>query len=199
MKILLIFILIVSFAFGIIIDCKYSAQYYLFVSNLYECHVTSIVDGNSTMLEQVQGKHKIRKSNDDVEAFYVKNQKLQRFEGIEKFFPNLKAINLYNTSLQTLSAVDLKAFSRLMYFGSWENTLVTIPGNLFQFTQSLRCVSFYNNSIESVGSDLLKNLEELQYVDFQYNSCGNGDASSKEAISQMKERLNKCKSFNDSK
>lgn len=126
----------------------------------YACSAT-VNNSSSTSVESVTGVHEARKSNNDINYLRIVNQHLPLFpEGIANFFKNLDSFYIYNTSLTSITANDLRPFPHLKFLHLAVNQLTSIDGHLFALAPLLRFVSFADNQIQHIGHGLATNLTD---------------------------------------
>lgn len=178
------------FTSGLRFECNFRTSDWTVVGNVYTCQAVVVHSGSENSLEQVIGVHLEGKSNDDVEFLLVSSQVLNHIpEGIIQFFPNLKAIRWNHSKLLSITAEDLKPFPNLIYFASWGNEISALDGDVFKYTKSLRYLQMFVNQLEHVGHDLLTDLSDLQFVNFNSNPCIKVVASTTQTIHQLNEQL----------
>lgn len=180
---------------GVEIYCTFNdfTWYPISAGSVYNCYNAQVSISNSaTTLESVRGVHQSGKSNTDVKVLYVEEDKtgIERLpSNIEKFFPNLVLIRWVRGSIRTVTAEDLRPFPELTGFSMFYNRIVSLDGDLFQYTPKLEWVDFERNQIANVGEDLLANLENLKRVWFHANTCIDSSAESPQAIQELKQAL----------
>lgn len=135
----------------------------------------------------VLGTHSGGRNNADVESIWIESQNELTFvpSRLENFFPNLKVFYFYHTNLKSISSADLQPFSELLWLSVLQGSLISIDGDLFQFSEKIRGIDFNSNQIEHVGHNLATSLEELQYLGFLNNTCINQEAGNRTAILQL--------------
>ena len=189
-----VLILLSTLANGLIFKCTFEVQEWTSVGRLYTCSQVVILGYEvRKSLESVEGVHTATNKNSDVEALIISDQVLIEIPtNVNTFFPNLKAILIYNTNLRTISSDDLP-FPNLEYFASMLNKLQAIDGELFMNTPKLTTISFYKNSLEHVGENIFKGLNDLAYVNFRENTCVDAGAWTTLEIERLTEKLrNEC-------
>lgn len=129
--------------------------------------------------------------NADVKSLSVTKQPLVNWipREIEKFFPDLTSIYFSESNITTISADDLKPFLNLLKLYLPNNKLVTLDGDLFQYTRKLQVVWIQINSLQHVGHDLLTGLNDLTMAYFHSNPCINIYATTREAVQQLNLQL----------
>jgi hypothetical protein len=192
------FIVFLSFALtvkGIILNCNYVSKSFTQVEgNLFGCTVTLISVGTIADIEELKGTLAAGKTLEDVEHISAARKTMITIPlNLEDFFPNLRAIQLYQMSLETISMEDLKPFPNLEHLNLAANVLTSIPFNLFDFNPKLKLIYLYNNKIATVGQGILDGLNVLVDVQFGGNVCIKSDATTPEELELIKqELLEKC-------
>jgi hypothetical protein len=182
-------VVFVSFGQSVILNCRFEMTNRGF-GIVYECFSRAENTGNSTIIEEVRGKHLINKTNEDVESFFENGNKLTSIPtNLASFFPKLKAIIIIAPLLQ-LSSSDLKPFPNLVRFDLAYGKFTSIDGDLFQYTRKLKIILFYVPELKNVGENLLTGLDDLLHVTFYSNRCiGYFDAKTPQEIQELKQKL----------
>lgn len=184
-----ILLVLVSSAYGIVIECQFNINVtWDKADRRYLCEKYS-VSGNEPNLVNVTGQHIESLQNVDVEALSVisENELVRIPRGIDKFFPNLVVFRWMDGNLKVLD--DLKQFPNLVLLVLTKNKLVSLDVDVFQHTLKLQAIYLYDNLIAHVGLDLLTNLNELTSVYFVRNPCLTFSAYSAETLQELKELL----------
>lgn len=178
---------------GIVFECKFQTLMFYSSDKFYTCYSTVINSGNKE-LEEIHGKHEDPANSSTVEAFYSKNRVLEKLpKNLASFFPNLKIIACFSTTLSEINLEDLKPFPNLKYLSLPRNNLIKLSSNLFKFTPKIQGITFANNQLQCIGKNLLDDLTDLKWADFQSNSCINGYAEGAAGIKQLNLELpTKC-------
>lgn len=108
---------------------------------------------------------------------------------INKFFPNLIALDWFNTNLQAISASDIKQFSKLNVLSVSSNQIDSIEGQLFSNTKKLKSIYFNNNQLRSVGSGIFSGLNDLSHAEFLNNPCINTKANGAANVKKLGDKL----------
>lgn len=160
------------------IDCFYYETWWTTLSSVYQCNakINFIVDSDQNKVTNVTLNHKEGKTNNDVDFLYLGEQNLTTLpKGIEKFFPNLKGINLTKNKVKVITKNDLKVFPSLQWFCA-SNDITTLDDDLFSASPNLKYVSFRDNKIKHIGLNTFKPLTNLQYLSFSGgDNCVNDD------------------------
>lgn len=101
---------------------------------------------------------------------------------VDKFFPEIQGISIYNSELKVIEKENLKPFDQLKYLYLPNNGLETISSNLFQFNLQLRVFIIHNNKLKSIGGNIFMNLKALEYVNIEKNVCIDQLASTQSKI-----------------
>lgn len=109
--------------------------------------------------------------------------------GLEKFFPKLKQLTVYNSGLKIAAAEDLEHFTGLVYLNFNQNALEVLQSNLFKFSPKLKYINFNYNKLKFIGADILESLEILEAGYFQQNQCVSDYESGKSYIYRLKDTL----------
>lgn len=184
----------ISICYCITIECDFEELEWA-VGKLYSCSPAIIrKDRNLTHVLSVimSHKHLSRRRNDDVEGLWVTQYQVhlkQIPKDMDKFFPNLLAIGLQNTTITSLTADDFKPFPHLELLTVLSNKLVSIDGDIFKYTPNMRFIEFSDNLLQTVGLGLLDNLEDLNWAHFSNNQCIDFDASDQTDIRELRQKL----------
>lgn len=173
---------------GVTIQCNYSIENGAGIyNNYYVCAATVISEENPTTVTEINGTHLTgfnnAFNNDHVKGFWMQNENLSSTpKGIENFFPNLEEFAWYS-GISTIDSSTFKPFPELLRIGFGSNKIVSLDGNLFQYTRKLQEINFSRNKLEHVGHDLLKGLTAT--VLFGSNPCISARAYSIEEIQEL--------------
>jgi Leucine-rich repeat (LRR) protein len=113
--------------------------------------------------------------------------------GIGTYFPNLKGLDIAETSLMTLSKNDLQQFPYLNTLSMQYNKIVSLNGDVFSTNRQLRQLHLSSNNIQGVGSNLFRDLIYLQEVYMFANPCIDAYATTAAEIQSLNNILpQKC-------
>lgn len=172
------------------ITCRFGEIRFWLFELRYTCEVVEVQNLEIVEVTQIIGDHLSDRSHDDVEGLdWDRKIAFSAFpRGLDQFFPNLKAIDLRNNKLTSISYDDLASLYNLGYFAA-HGRIESLDGDLFNNSLKLERIYFNNNLIQSVGVNLLSNLNELAEVGFENNPCINIIARSPNQIELLKEQL----------
>lgn len=187
---ILIFPAILSSTNSLNFKCNFQVQSWSSVGALYTCNNLLIESFEvKSSLESVIGVHQSGMTTNDVAALSIRDQNLPELpQNMKTFFPNLRAILLYNSGLRSISSNDLQ-FPMLEYFASMLNKVHAIDGDLFKHTPALKVISFNRNSLDYVGENIFKDLNALINVDMSANDCVDFRAWTTTQIEQLSGKL----------
>ncbi|CRK99763.1 CLUMA_CG013012, isoform A [Clunio marinus] len=139
-----------------------------YTSIIISCSITK----PNTIIRKINGKHLDGKSDKDVEAIYFTNTTVNYFPlGLNKIFPNLKAVIIHKCGLKSITQRDLVALENIEILRCKHNKISSLPYNLFRSMHKLRVISFYDNSLQFMSSEVLRPILEndVKFVDFCEN------------------------------
>lgn len=108
---------------------------------------------------------------------------------LERFFPNLIAIQIRFGGMTTITSNDLAPWPKLIVISLRDNKFETLDGDLFQYTPDIAWIEFHDNILRNVGANLLFNLNKLVSVNFLRNGCIDFLAGSAQQIVSLKTQL----------
>ncbi|KAG5679141.1 hypothetical protein PVAND_008733 [Polypedilum vanderplanki] len=185
------------------INCDYWIYSLPIIGSVYECYTTNIPTSSGITVTNVTGTHLDGKNNNDVTSVQINGNWILSFvpRNFSNFFPNIKAILIYYTTIETLFGDEFDEFPQLEFLAFYYFNLTTISSKLFEKTPKMVYVDFGYNMIERVGHDLFTplNVTQLQSVYFHNNRCINRyvqNGNTTAIISLINELREKCP-FND--
>lgn len=177
--------------FALIFNCNFANKNFTHVTTtLFGCTVNLLSPGTTTNIEDITGNLAAGKSFEDVEFISVTRKTMPLIpQNLNEFLPNLKAIQIYSSKLETVFAEDFKPFSKLEHLNLAGNLLTTLPVDLFKNNRDLKLLYIYNNELETVAQGILDGLNSLKDVQLVGNACISLDAQTVEEIEMLKEEL----------
>lgn len=135
--------------------------------------LSSTEDRNITSVNGDSGK-----TYDDAMWFYSTSETFNFFpKNIEKFFPNVEHVYIYDVSIATLTKTDLSPFgSQLKLFYFHRSKIEVIESDLFEANPFLEQISLYGNQIKFVADGAFDKLPNLTSLYFRNNPCYSGSA-----------------------
>ncbi|XP_070507879.1 uncharacterized protein [Chironomus tepperi] len=182
------------------IECEYASAYFEAVGDLYYCdskYDLDIFSRQSANIDEVTGKHALGKAGKDIGAVYFLNKTVKYFpQGMDKLFPNLRAIAIWGGGTKEIHQTDLKPFIKLVHFILHECEIEVLEDGLFHFNPKLKYISFHGNKIFHIHPNVFDNLKNLSWLYLGSNKCINNasENSTKSVNSLIPVVKNKCKS-----
>ena len=132
----------------------------------YTCLVENIfIRYQNTSITSVNGTHNDNNTNIDVLQLQINEQNITYLpKEISTFFPSLKNLIVYVTSLEFLEKSDFKSFLFLEILSLTENKIATIPENTFVDLYSLKELYLSGNRIENLYLNVFKKLVNLEII-----------------------------------
>ncbi|KAG5668294.1 hypothetical protein PVAND_016241 [Polypedilum vanderplanki] len=162
------------------IRCSYEIKN-LTTGFVYCCSATDFPSSSGIAVTNITGTHQDEKDNKDVTCLYIYGRWSLSFfpSNFGNFFPNIKFLVIYDTSIQTLYGNEINEFPKIQDFRLFNSNLTTISSRLFEETPKMAFVFFGNTMIERVGYNLFTplNVTQLKWIYFQGNRCINRIAS----------------------
>lgn len=116
-------------------------------------------------------EHLPGRTNDDVTAVKFSMCVLQSVpQGLTKLFPNLQALYIEYSGLESLKKEDLTEYKNIEIFSCEGNQLDFLPGDLFHEFWNLKIVSFRFNRLKLIEPNIFDELDGLEMVDLRKNS-----------------------------
>lgn len=157
------------------------------IGSIYTCDAGILSDG-SEIVTSIYGNHIDGRSNSDVHGFVIHSQGLAFIPvNVESFFPNIRALDVYNNFISNVTNFHLKPFTNLVHFAIIDNKITSLDTDVFKGLSFLNYVSFRNNSIRHVGHDFI--LPSLGEIHFDLNECINEVAVNATQIDSLKFNL----------
>jgi len=143
---------------------------------IYYCNVQNsvyIISPDAAQVDSIFGTHLTGYNFENVEAFRVSGQgQIHYFpRGLNKFFKNLRGIDIHSTGLKEIHQSDLKDFPKLMNLHLYSSDLEIIEENLFEFNPNLEYMYWISNKITHIDPKVFVNLIKLKTLQLQSNTC----------------------------
>lgn len=138
------------------------------------CNVKNlVVNSRDTFISQIidQNGTEIKDGLKAIDALNIHEQQVKFIpQDITKFLPNLKAIVIDGSNLESIEKEDLKQFGKkLKFLHVGRNKLTSLSSDLVEYTPSLKYFYFHENPLKFIGSGIIKNLKQLEFLYF--TSC----------------------------
>lgn len=133
------------------------------------------------------------KTNDDVFGFRADNKTIEYFpRGLEKFFKNLRLIEIYYCPIKEIYQSDLKSLSKLNYLNIYESDIEVLEEGLFDFNPELIVLGINGHKLIHIDPNVLDPLTNLMYFWFGFVPCFHENISNSKG--HIKEGIQKVKS-----
>jgi hypothetical protein len=193
----LIFVCIAATVDAVTIDCSFDSHSWDYASgSFYTCEVQNKEDFTASLvsIDAAVGTHTGDKDNDDVTYFHLNSApNLIHFpKNLDKVFPDLEAIAILYTSLQTITQDDLKVFPRLKFINIYENQLKVITADTFRFNPKLERIDLDNNLIFHIEPHTFDGLRKLTtlYLNDNDENCHLTNATTKTDTAALVQKVN---------
>lgn len=110
-------------------------------------------------------------------------------KNLVEFFPVMGGLDFSMNVIENLTAEDLRPHSQIGFLKLASNRLTSIDGELFKYNLYLNHVDFSDNQIVHIGNGLVDNLKNLNYINFQRNSCINTYANGRVTVVELAKTL----------
>ncbi|CRK99764.1 CLUMA_CG013079, isoform A [Clunio marinus] len=156
------------------LSCEFgNLEIFLYGNVYYTCLIrSSSITKPNTIIRTINGKHLEGKSDKDVEAILFKGTTVNYFpQGLNKIFPNLKAVRIHKCGLKSITQRDLVGLENIERLRCGHNKITSLPDNLFRYMNKLIDISFHDNGLHFMSSEVLKPIlkNDLKCVNFSEN------------------------------
>lgn len=179
------------------VNCEFKIFNWIHIGKKYDCNMEELnITLPNTVITHINGTHKWDKENSDVIGIEIYNQICHYVpQGMSTHFVNIEALWIYNSSLISIYASDLKQFPKLRVLVVQRNPLQYLAGNIFEFNPELQRISFSLNKLKHIGQDIFMPLRDLQIAGFTSNTCIDSFARTPNELEELKNEIKlKCQS-----
>lgn len=103
----------------------------------------------------------------------------------QHFGDRIIGLKIVNSELETVSALNLKDFPKLMFLELKGNPLIVVPEDLFLHTPNIQYFGVADNEIRVVGKGAFNKTLKLEEIDFSNNFCLDAKADNREATLEL--------------
>ena len=169
------------------LKCKVEKNTWDFVGPVEYCKAQTVsITSRNEEVTSVDG----RTDSTSLTGLWFNNQTVNYLpKGIDKFFPNLKALVVSSAQLKSLTQVDLKSLTQLVFVNFVGNDVESLDGDLFEFSPKIKFLGLSSNKLKYVGDNFLSNLKDLQASYFGKNPCIDFRANSSSEIPALVQKL----------
>lgn len=111
---------------------------------------------------------------------------------IFKSFKNLKRMDVYNTTLESLDQSSFVGAENLKYLSLDNNNIKFLDENTFENFKNLETLSVQDNQITYLGVNLFNNCEKLKQISFKNNDIQMIDESLRKGVKNFDFSGNPC-------
>lgn len=180
---------LISFISALRVNCEYVA-----VKNLISTCKTSDLEVNNPneTVTSMSGTLPGVLDYANITSFEIESSPALEFlpRDIQKFFPNLEKIIIFETGLKSITSDNLRNFTKLKSLVLRNNKLSEIDSEIFKFNRKIEEIDLSGNELKHLGQNFLKPLESLKKFDISNNICANETANNPAEIRKLKVRLN---------
>ena len=130
-----LFIVLTTVVQGFDLKCEVKKGDWTFVGLIEFCETQNLnITSTNETITSVNG----RTESTNMQAIVIPSQLVHYLpKGIDKFFPNLKGLSVFNSNLKSVMQDDFKPFTQLKFVGFLRNDLETLDNDLFEFNPKL--------------------------------------------------------------
>ncbi|KAG5670232.1 hypothetical protein PVAND_000509 [Polypedilum vanderplanki] len=176
---------IFDFSKSFTVNCNFRMQSLTVIGSVYECLTTNIPLTSGEVITNVTGTHLSGMSSSNVTAVYIQGNYTLTFfpRNFSNFFPNIKAMTVYYTAIETLYGDEFDEFPLFEYIWWNLSPLSTISSRLFENNPKMVQIDFDRNQLERVGYNLFTqfNVTQLRRLCFHTNPCINSATATTQA------------------
>ncbi|CAG9810076.1 unnamed protein product [Chironomus riparius] len=200
---LLCILAILQSSSSINLDCSFNTNFhYSIVGKVYRCEIQNDLQVSSPddfVADSTSGEHWTEMGDHNVTGLFAHSKDWKFMpKNVEKFFENIKLIDIIKSKIQEIHQSDLKPFQKLVYCGFKDNEIQTLETGLFDYNLELELISFWNNRITQVGPNVFDHLTKLTWLYFDENPCLNMRVEdNRQGVLSMVEKVTQnCKTSN---
>jgi hypothetical protein len=199
---ILVLICIAATVDAVTVTCAFDQSTFSYVAgSFYQCIVQNreVFTASLVSIDAAIGTHTGDNENDDVTHFeLISALNLVHFpKNLDKVFPDLEAIVVYNTKLQAITQDDLKVFPRLKVANFYGNQLKIITADTFRFNPKLERIDLDQNLIFHIAPHTFDGLRKLTALDLHGNdeNCHLTQATTKTDTAALVQKVNNGKCY----
>ncbi|KAL7011203.1 hypothetical protein ACKWTF_014155 [Chironomus riparius] len=106
-------------------------------------------------------------------------------DGIDTYFPKLKALIFFKVGLRKITSDDFKNLTNLEFLNLNCNQIVVLGENLFQFSTKLTHILMIQNFIVTINPTTFNDLNSLTTLDLSHNLCYNNSAFNHDDVKKL--------------
>lgn len=191
--------LILSFhclsVFALDLECDIIASTWNINSEGTSCFVENLnITTQNQLVTSVNGQSAAEFQGQGVNGFFSIEQTINYMpKGLDKFFPNLELIQIYNSKLKSIVKSDLASFSTSKTLFLPFNEIETLSSNLLSNNLQLYSIDLNSNKLATIGEKTFETLAKLEQLNVSNNLCIDSHTMTKEDIPALLDELKqKC-------
>ncbi|KAG5671825.1 hypothetical protein PVAND_002000 [Polypedilum vanderplanki] len=143
------------------ISCSYRFRKFVAIGEVYECLASNIPILSGNTITGVSGTHSSGWNNNDVTSLDIRGGRTLSFipRGATDFFPNIIALLIQDTTMDTLWGNEFNEFRKIKYLSITYGQLTTIPSRFFENLPNIIYIYINSNLIKYTGYDLFAPLD----------------------------------------
>lgn len=127
---------------------------------------------------------------DKTQQLYIEKANTVYFPGnLNKFFPNLEAVKLFESRVKFLENFDFRFLAKLKYLSLEKNDIEVLQSDIFLFNKELIEVNLKSNKLKFIAPRLLVPLTKLKIAKFNDNVCIDESADNSISLNALKRPL----------
>lgn len=108
---------------------------------------------------------------------------------LNKFFPNLEVIKIWDSKLKFIDNFDMRWLSKLRILNLEDNQIEVLQPELFNHNAQLTELHLKKNKLKFIGARILVPLTRLEIANFMENICVDSSAESPTALDALRRHL----------
>ena len=171
------------------------------MGKVYGCAIQNDLQGTSPdglVIDSTSGEHGTDLGDHNVTGLFAHSKDLKSVpKNVEKYFENIRLIDINNCKIKKINQNDLKPFPKLIYCGFKDNQIEILENGIFDNNLELELISFWNNKIIQVGPIVFDHLTKLSWLYFDNNPCLNMRVENDrtEVLSMIEKASKSCKAL----
>jgi hypothetical protein len=153
-----------------------------------------VVTSSSDEITSVNNQPVSSGFDDKVAKIYIKDKTVEYFpRGIEKFFPNVRELTIYNSKLKVISKSDLQQFPKLTMFQLSYNDVEVLNDDLFEHNSELLWLEIESKKIKTLNATIFNPLKKLKVLSLSLPCMPAKLAMDRKKVEEIiKETRNEC-------
>lgn len=160
---------------------------YQVLGTICRCKVVEFNSISRETITDVRHEGSFNGNYSDIKLILIDGQNMKFIPSkIYDFFPNIQGLIIDESNLSSIDRNDLKYFKTLKFLFIGNNQINSLDDNLFADNLDIVWLTYINNYSRKIGQNILNPLINLNFANFQRNSCINFKAIGKSEIEKLK-------------